>query len=121
MVLGGDVDAGALAAALVNAGRQPVLARWDATRLPLRDRCVDVVITNPPYGRQHEALPGIERLYGRAMREAARVLRPDGRCVVLTGEPDAMLRALPPPLRVRSKRRLLLRGLSVTAFVMVRA
>jgi 23S rRNA G2445 N2-methylase RlmL len=120
-VLGGDVDAEALAAARVNAGRQPSLARWDATRLPLRDRCVDVVITNPPYGRQHEALPGIERLYARAMREAARVLRPDGRCVVLTGEPDVLLRALPPPLRVRSKRRILLRGLPVTAFVMVRA
>ena len=121
MVLGGDVDAGAVAAARVNAGRKPSLARWDATRLPLRDRCVDVVITNPPYGRQHEALAGIDRLYARAMREAARVLRPDGRCVVLTGEPDVLLRALPPPLRVRSKRRLLLRGLPVTAFVMVRA
>jgi tRNA (guanine6-N2)-methyltransferase len=121
LALGGDVDAGALAAARVNAGRKPTLAQWDATRLPLHDRCVDVVITNPPYGRQHEALLGIERLYARAMREAARVLRPDGRCVVLTGEPDVLLRALPPPLRVTSRRRILLRGLSVTAFVMVRA
>ncbi len=65
VVLGGDIDAGALAAARANAGKKPALARWDATRLPLRDRCVDVVITNPPYGRQHEALPGIERLYAR--------------------------------------------------------
>ncbi len=55
------------------------------------------------------------------MREAARVLRPDGRCVVLTGEPELLVRALPPPLRVASKRRILLRGLAVTAFVMVRA
>lgn len=121
MIVGGDSDRAALTAARVNAGRQPRLARWDATRLPLRDRCVDVVITNPPYGRQHQAVPGIERLYARTLREAARVLRPDGRCVVLTGEADVLMRSLPPVLRLRSKRRLLLRGLAVTAFVMVRA
>ena len=50
----------------------------------------------------------------------ARVLRPGGRCVVLTGEAAVLGRAMPPALRVVSKHRMLLRGLSVTAFVMVR-
>jgi tRNA (guanine6-N2)-methyltransferase len=120
LILGGDSDREALAAARENVRRTAELARWDATRLPLRDACVDAVVTNPPYGRQHEAVPGIDRLYARSLREAARVLRPGGRAVVLTGEPDVLSRALPPTLRVRTKRRMLLRGLAVTAFVMLR-
>jgi 23S rRNA G2445 N2-methylase RlmL len=121
LVLGGDIDAAALEAAITNAGRSARLACWDAANLPLRDRSVDAIICNPPYGRQHEAARGLERLYARATREMARVLRPDGRCVLLTGEPALLFRVLPPPLRVVSRRRILLRGLPVTAFVMVRA
>ena len=119
-ILGGDIDGDALAAARQNVGKQVLLARWDATRLPLRDGCIDAVITNPPYGRQHEAANGLDRLYARSLREAARVLKLGGRCVVLTGEPQVLSRALPPTLRVRAKRRLLLRGLPVVAFVLVR-
>jgi len=119
-LLGGDLDSEQLDAARVNAGKQSSLVRWDATKLPLRDGSVGVVITNPPYGRQHEAVAGLDRLYRRAMRESARVLRIGGRAVVLTGEPTTLLEALPKSLRVRSKRRLLLRGLPVTAFVIVR-
>jgi 23S rRNA G2445 N2-methylase RlmL len=121
LVLGGDASGDALAAARTNAGRGVRLARWDATRLPLPDRSVDVVVCNPPYGRRHEATHGLERLYARATREMARVLRPDGRCVLLTGEAALLFRVLPPPLRVVSKRRILLRGLPATALVMVRA
>ena len=42
------------------------------------------------------------------------------RCVVLTGEAAVLLHALPRGMRVNAKRRILLRGLPVTAFVMVR-
>ena len=119
-LLGGDIDPTALAAATVNAGKQASLAWWDACQLPLGDRTVDAVVTNPPYGRQHEVVAGLDRLYRRLTRECARVLRPGGRAVVLTGEPTTLLEALPKNLRVRSKRRLLLRGLPVTAFVIVR-
>ncbi len=120
MIIGGDIDAGALDAAAENAGKSAMLARWDATRLPLRGASVDVIVTNPPYGRQHEAIAGLDRLYARSLRESARVLRPGGLCVVLTGEPGALMRATPPALRLRSKHRLTLRGLAVVAFVLAR-
>ncbi len=121
LVAGGDTDPNALAAARINIGRVPGLALWDATRLPVRSGSVDAIITNPPYGRQHETASSIERLYRALLRETARVLRPGGRAVVLTGEPEALRRALPGALRVRSRLRLLLRGLPATAFVLARA
>lgn len=121
LVLGGDIDAGAVDAAVTNARRSARVLRWDAAHLPLADRSVDVIVCNPPYGRQHEAIRGLDRLYARTTREMARVLRPDGRCVLLTGEPALLFRVLPPAFRVLTRRRMLLRGLPVTAFVMVRA
>jgi 23S rRNA G2445 N2-methylase RlmL len=120
LIIGGDVDARALEAARTNAGKQSALALWDATRLPLRDGCVDVVVTNPPYGRKHEAIGGLDRLYARMVREIARVLRPSGRCVILTGEPAILVRALSPALEVRSRQQFVVRGLTVTAFVLER-
>jgi 23S rRNA G2445 N2-methylase RlmL len=121
LVAGGDIAGDALEAARTNAGRQAALARWDATRLPARTASVDVVLTNPPFGRRHAVVAGIDKLYARMLREAARVLKPGGRCVVLTGEPTALSRALPDTLRVRAKRRIVVRGLTVTAYVMMRA
>ena len=120
LIAGGDIDPAAVAAARTNTGRQAALALWDTTRLPMRPGSVDALITNPPYGRQHGAPDGIEGLYRGLLREAARVLRPGGRCVVLTGEPAVLARAVPAALRVRARHRLLVRGLAVTAFIMER-
>ncbi len=117
---GGDIDPTALAAAAANVGRRAALIRWDAERLPLRTGIVDAIVTNPPYGRQQTAASGLGRVYVRMLREYARVLRSGGRCVVLTGEPGVLSRAVPLGLRVRAERRIVLRGLPVTAFVMVR-
>jgi 23S rRNA G2445 N2-methylase RlmL len=120
LILGGDVDSAALEAARVNASKQSALALWDARRLPLPAGSVDAVVTNPPYGRQHGATAGLDKLYAGALREIARVLRPGGRAVVLTGEPAVLGRAVPMAMRIVSRRRMLLRGLAVVAFVLER-
>jgi precorrin-6B methylase 2 len=120
-LIGGDTDPAALEAARLNTGKAASLAVWDALNIPLRTGVADIVITNPPYGRQHEAANGIEKLYRGLAREVASLLAPSGRCVILTGEPQILVEALPKHLRVRSQRRVLLRGLPVTAFVIVRS
>ena len=119
-IFGGDSDRRAVEAARHNVGRGVQLFRWNATRLPLRPGSVDVIATNPPYGRRHRTEGKVGRLYAGLAAEAARVLRPGGRFVALTGEPAALTSALPRSLPVLAKRRLLLRGLEVTAVVMQR-
>ena len=52
-------------------------AIWDATALPLPDRCADAVVTEPPYAdERHEDVL-------RALPEIARILRPRTRAVLL--------------------------------------
>jgi 23S rRNA G2445 N2-methylase RlmL len=120
LIAGGDVDPAAIDAARANAGRQPHLALWDALRLPVRSESIDAVITNPPDGRRHEAVDGLDRLSRGIMRETARVLGRGGRLVILTGEPAILARAITKQIHVLEKHRLLLRGLPVTAFVAVK-
>jgi 23S rRNA G2445 N2-methylase RlmL len=85
---GGDLDLSALRSARANL-RHPehvLLARWDATRLPFADACVDRIVSNPPFGRQLSDPESIGPLYRDAVREYDRVLRPDGRAVLLVSE-----------------------------------
>ena len=94
-VLGGDVDFGAVRAAAVNLRRlgTPLLARWDATRLPLPDAGVDRILCNPPFGKQLGEPALIAPLYRAVLRQCARVLRPGGKAVLLVADQDALRRA----------------------------
>lgn len=85
---GGDIDAAALYAAGSNLRRvgKTFLARWDAARLPLADQSVDRVVSNPPFGKQLGRPEDIGPLYRRMLAEYDRVLRPDGRAVLLVSE-----------------------------------
>ncbi|KAL1512052.1 hypothetical protein AB1Y20_005326 [Prymnesium parvum] len=70
---------------------------WDATCLPLRTSCVDVIVVDLPFGMAHKAgtkgsKPHV--LYSLVLLEAARVLRPLGCCVMLTPSRGAIEKCL---------------------------
>jgi 23S rRNA G2445 N2-methylase RlmL len=91
-VWGGDLDPGAVRAAAANLRRLggALLARWDAGRLPLPDRCVDRVVSNPPFGKQLGRPEEIRPLYERTVAEQDRVLRLGGRAVLLVSDYPAL-------------------------------
>ncbi len=89
---GGDIDAQALRAAGPNLRRlgRTLLCRWDAARLPLPDRSVDRVLSNPPFGKQLSRPEEIGPLYRQIVREADRVLKPFGQAVLLVSDYPAL-------------------------------
>jgi 23S rRNA G2445 N2-methylase RlmL len=95
VVLGGDRDRGAIRAAAANLRRGGVglLARWDATRLPLADGCIDRIVCNPPFGKQLGTPAEIGPLYRATVAECQRVLRPGGVAVLLAAEAAALKEA----------------------------
>jgi tRNA (guanine6-N2)-methyltransferase len=69
------------------------LCRWDATRLPLASESVDRIISNPPFGRQLGEAHEIADLYDAMVREYDRVLRGEGRAVILVSDLPALRNA----------------------------
>jgi 23S rRNA G2445 N2-methylase RlmL len=92
MVWGGDLDRSALRCAASNLRDlgEARLVRWDARRLPLPDQCVDRIISNPPFGKQLSTPEEIGPLYQRMLIEYDRVLRPDGRAVLLVADAPSL-------------------------------
>jgi len=91
LAVGGDVAAEALCAARTNveaAGAAVLLQRWDARRLPLADASVDVVISNPPWGRAVDVAADLADFYRALCAEIRRVLKPGGKVALLTGVPE---------------------------------
>lgn len=99
LIRGGDIDERAVADALENFGNRHKprdIFHWDARRMPLPDRSVDKVATNPPWGRQIGSRSELHALYGAALAEIDRVLRPNGLVAILTSEWNALKTALAP-------------------------
>ena len=86
---GGDINGLALSAMQENlhgTGGHVYLSRWDAQRLPLDDGMVDKAVVNLPFGKQVSDETLLPALYRGVLAEVARVLRPGGRFVALTGD-----------------------------------
>jgi len=94
-ILGGDIAKAALRAAGPNLRSlgQVDLARWDARSLPLADHSVDRLICNPPFGKQLSRPEEIGPLYHASLQEWNRVLRANGRAVLLVGDLKAIRQA----------------------------
>lgn len=59
---------------------------WDTTGLPLRDGCVDVVVSDLPFGKQCLSRSKLDQILPLMFSEMIRVLRPKtGRMVMLCG------------------------------------
>ncbi|BFZ12026.1 hypothetical protein BsWGS_15065 [Bradybaena similaris] len=62
------------------------LLEADGLNMPYRDSCLDVVVCDAPFNHKHLLTLAPERFYYRFIREINRVLRPQGRCVLLVSE-----------------------------------
>ena len=66
----------------------PDITQWNALGLPLASCSVDKLATNLPFGKQLASPEEVQRLYPPFFAEMARVLRPNGRAVILSSEFD---------------------------------
>jgi tRNA (guanine6-N2)-methyltransferase len=119
-VWGGDVDFHAVRAAAVNLRRlgPALLARWDATRLPLASASVDRIVSNPPFGKQLSSLDAVVPLYDAMLREYDRVLRPGGLAVLIVSA-AAALRGAVRAVGWKAQRQLSIRVLGQPAVITV--
>jgi 23S rRNA G2445 N2-methylase RlmL len=89
LLIGGDLEGAALAAAMENVGpshKPRELLHWDARQLPLADGSIDRVASNLPFGKQLGQPRELPALYRGFSAELERVLRAGGRAVLLTSE-----------------------------------
>jgi 23S rRNA G2445 N2-methylase RlmL len=122
LLLGGDIDEKAVAAACENIGPRykPVeIRQWDARSLPLEDGSVTAIVTNLPFGKQIGSTSENRTLYPDLLVDWVRVLSPGGRMVLLTSEDRLMRRTLSgfSALHLGQRLRLLVRGQAATAYV----
>ena len=119
-VWGGDLDFGAVRAAAVNLRRvgPALLARWDATRLPIGSNEVDRLVCNPPFGKQLSSPEAVGELYAAMLREYDRILRPGGQAVLLISS-AAVLRSAARAVGWKALRQMSLRVLGQPATVTV--
>jgi tRNA (guanine10-N2)-dimethyltransferase len=83
-VVGSDCDPLMVAGSRCNVPGAGLLVA-DSTLLPLKDACVDAVVTDLPYGQSVTIkAASLDHLYTEALSEIRRVLRPGRRAVVVT-------------------------------------
>ncbi|KAG3185391.1 hypothetical protein PC129_g8318, partial [Phytophthora cactorum] len=84
--LGGELDelpSGKAGQNAVTRPRPVDIARWDSTRLPLRSHSVDRVMIDMPFGVRCGNQRQNNKMYPKVFKELLRILRPDGRAVLL--------------------------------------
>ncbi|XP_045614444.2 tRNA (guanine(6)-N2)-methyltransferase THUMP3 isoform X1 [Procambarus clarkii] len=68
------------------------VAQWDSTRLPFKNQCADVIVSDLPFGKRIGSRGDNRVLYYRTLLEMARVTRTEtGRAVLLTHDRNSMM------------------------------
>jgi tRNA (guanine6-N2)-methyltransferase len=93
VLLGSDISWTALTEATANRAA-PLLFRADATRLPVPPDSVDRLVSNLPFGKRVGSHSANVKLYPAFIAELSRVLRADGRAVLLTDDKNLLRRSV---------------------------
>jgi tRNA G10 N-methylase Trm11 len=95
-VIAGDIDRDKIRILRYNLGK--FVARFSIYQMDvnkmtyLKDKSVDCVITDPPWGI-YEKINNIEKFYSGMLIECKRVLKKNGKIVILSAKKDELLRA----------------------------
>jgi 23S rRNA G2445 N2-methylase RlmL len=99
LAIGVDIAPAALACARQNLAasgyaQQVQLVEADARKLPLDDRSIHRIVADLPFGQLLETDQNVDALYVGVVREAARMVVPEGRFVAITTRKKSFDRAL---------------------------
>ncbi|HEV3237044.1 MAG TPA: N-6 DNA methylase [Gemmataceae bacterium] len=116
--LGGDLDRTTVRKAITNLSRlgAPDIKEWNALHLPLDDGSLDRIVSNPPFGKQLSRPEDIGRLYQKIVVEYDRVLKADGRAVLLVSD-FGLLKEATKSVSWRLRRQLRIRVLGQPAVI----
>lgn len=87
-----DIDSEVIAFARENAPSNVHIYLEDATKLSFKDKFIDVIVSNIPWGKQVK-VDNISLLYNKFLKEAKRVLKDNGRMVLLTDKDELLKEA----------------------------
>ena len=123
-IIAGDIEESVINTARTNidaAGRSFDLAVWDVSEMPVADRSVDKIVCNLPFGKQTGSHSTNQILYTAFFAEAARILKPGGKAVVLSSERSLVDDCLQRYryLKVRKRLRINLLGLAAYIYVII--
>lgn len=88
-----DISEAALNKAIHNLPHYVETFCSDAINTPLQNHNVNVIVTNLPWGKQI-TVNNIYNLYHEFLKEAIRILAPDGRIILFTDQYEALERAI---------------------------
>ncbi len=85
-IMGGDISEENATVTKENLEYNVKVEVWDAGNLPLADNYANKVVTNLPFGRQVSSHEDIQLLYGTVLKELSRIMKTNGRAIILARE-----------------------------------